>query len=565
MPSSLRVARTDSGQQTPLGGERAAVFARHQVLTQIIARHLPQVTASLLAEPREVDDGSTVEWYSDLAGEPRRLPELPAAEQDAVRRLLNERVASVIRLADELPTIEPQSAQYSIPLRQAVSYPGDNHVYVVAGQPVLTFWGHQGPNAPDERAVGATPIWPWLAGVAALLLMALLLWWLWPHQDAIPVAETPPVTEAPPEPAVPPASVIPPLPATEALAIPPDPYADLRDHFEQSLGDCEKLAQFDRSLTQDMRGDANLEILVNRLTAELNDCRERLLAELGRRFETALGDCTKLAAFDKSLSPELRDDDDLQTLRNRLDAELDVCRKPRVDPRELCPGKRPIELAPDLVIVFDASGSMKENIPLDAATAGKIRQRYQSSNKGAADILSAMLSYAVSAANLPARISVAKNAARQLVSSLPSDVDIGLVVLSKCPSAKSVGFYKPAERSRLQSRIGSLQPYQGTPLGSAVSQAGDMVDGVDVQGIIVVISDGEESCGADVCGIARRLAAKKPRLVINTVDIMGTGAGDCLASATGGRVFTASNAQEITDMIQLAASAAKGPENCSQE
>ena len=217
------------------------------------------------------------------------------------------------------------------------------------------------------------------------------------------------------------------------------------------------------------------------------------------------------------------------------------------------------------MIVFDASGSMKENIPLDAATAGKIRQRYQSSNKGAADMFSAMLSYVVSAANLPARISVAKNAARQLVGSLPQDVDIGLVVLSDCPSAQSAGFFKPPERFQLQSRIRSLQPYQGTPLGSAVAKAGNMVDGVDVPGIIVVISDGEESCDADVCGIARRLAAKKPRLVINTVDIMGTGAGDCLASATGGRVFTASNAQEITDMIQLAASAAKGPENCSQE
>lgn len=565
MPSSLRVARTDSAQQTPLGGERAVVFARHQALTQIIARHLPQVTASLLAEPREVDHGSSVEWYSDLAGQPRRLPKLPAAEQEAARRLLIERVASITRLANELPTIEPQSAQYAIPLRQAVSYPGDNHVYVVAGQPVLTFWGHQGSEVPVERAVGATPIWPWLAGGAALLLLALLLSWLWPHQETLPVAETQPVVEAPPEPAVPPVSVIPPRPAPEALALPPDPHAGLRNHFELSLGDCEKLAEFDRSLTPDMRSDADLEMLVNRLTTELNDCRERLLADLGRRFETALGDCTKLAAFDKSLSPELRNDNDLQTLRNRLETELGDCRKPRIDPRDLCPGERPVELAPDLVIVFDASGSMEEKIPLDAATAGKIRQRYQSSSKSAADMFMAMLNYAASSANLPARISVAKNAARRLVSSLPSDVDIGLVVLSDCPSAKSAGFYKPPERSRLQSRIGRLQPYQGTPLGSAVAKAADMVDGVDVPGIIVVISDGEESCKADVCGIARRLAAKQPRLVINTVDIMGTGAGDCLASATGGRVFTASNAQEITDMIQLAASAAKGPENCSQE
>ena len=375
MPSSLRVARTDSAQQTPLGGERAAVFARHQVLTQIIARHLPEVAASLLAEPREVDGGSTVEWYSDLAGQPRLLSELPAAEQVAARGLLDERVASVTRLAEELPNIEPQSAQYAEPLSQAVSYPGDNHVYVVAGQPVLTFWGHQGSEAPVVAAAGSAPLWPWLAGVAGLLLLALLLWWLWPHQ------ETPPVAEAPLE-AAPPVSVIPPRPAPEAVAPPSGPFADLRDQFEQSLGDCAKLAEFDRSLTPELRGDANLLILVKRLTTQLNGCGERLLADLGRRFEAALGDCKKLTAFDQSLSPELRNDEDLQTLRNRLDTELEDCRKPRVDPRELCPGERPAELAPDLVIVFDASGSMKEKIPLDKETANSIRQRYRVQQEG---------------------------------------------------------------------------------------------------------------------------------------------------------------------------------------
>ena len=105
MPPSLRVARTDSYQQMPLRGQRADVFARHRVLTQIIARHLPPVTASLLAEPREVDGGATVEWYSDLAGKPHRLSDLTATEQEAARRLLDERIASVKRLAEQLPNI----------------------------------------------------------------------------------------------------------------------------------------------------------------------------------------------------------------------------------------------------------------------------------------------------------------------------------------------------------------------------------------------------------------------------------------------------------------------------
>jgi Mg-chelatase subunit ChlD len=345
----------------------------------------------------------------------------------------------------------------------------------------------------------------------------------------------------------------------------PDPFGDVKQRFEQALGDCKKLATFQRSLTPESLGADALETLHSELSVELNACRERQLEDLNRRFEASRGDCEKLAVFDRSVSSQLREDEGLQILRNRLDTELAACREPPVDPRELCPGERPVELAPDMVIVFDASGSMQEKIPLDRAMANKIRQRYQSSNKNVVDMFTTMMNYAASTANLPARITVAKKSARQLVDSLPSDVDVGLVVLSDCPSAQSAGFYAPSERARLKRQIGGLQPFRGTPLGSAIAQAGQMVDGVEVPGIIVVISDGEESCDADVCGIARQLAARKPRLVINTVDILGTGAGDCLARATKGKVFTASSAQEINDMIQLAATEVKGPENCRQQ
>jgi hypothetical protein len=175
MPSSLRVARLDRGDLKPLGGERAAVFARHQILGRIIRQHLPPATASLLAEPREVEGGTMVEWYSDLAGQPRRLSELPAGEQQAARRLLEERVASVTRLADKLPDIDPRAAQYAESLRQAVSCPGDDYVYVVGNQPVLTFWGHRDPHAIVPVAAGTGRLWPWLTALAAVLLLALLL------------------------------------------------------------------------------------------------------------------------------------------------------------------------------------------------------------------------------------------------------------------------------------------------------------------------------------------------------------------------------------------------------
>ena len=62
--------------------------------------------------------------------------------------------------------------------------------------------------------------------------------------------------------------------------------------------------------------------------------------------------------------------------------------------------------------------------------------------------------------------------------------------------------------------------------------------------------------------MAQQLAAAKPRLKINVVDILGTGAGNCVAAATKGRVFTANNADQLVRMLGKAASEVQGPAHC---
>jgi hypothetical protein len=81
---------------------------------------------------------------------------------------------------------------------------------------------------------------------------------------------------------------------------------------------------------------------------------------------------------------------------------------------------------------------------------------------------------------------------------------------------------------------------------------------------MLVVSDGEESCGQDPCAVAAQLARVKPYLKINVVDIMGTGAGNCLASATGGKVYTAKNVNDLSLMTNQAAEDVLGPAHCKQ-
>jgi len=163
------------------------------------------------------------------------------------------------------------------------------------------------------------------------------------------------------------------------------------------------------------------------------------------------------------------------------------------------------------------------------------------------------------------RIDVAKKATGSIVNSLPGDVDTGLVLVESCPKARKVGFFSPRQRKQLMSGVYSIRPVRGTPLASGIAKAASMVDGVKAPATIVVISDGQESCNGNPCAVAARIAARKPLLTINVVDIMGTGAGTCAARATGGRVFTAKNAAQLKSMIRRAAAEVRGPSNCRKK
>ena len=97
-----------------------------------------------------------------------------------------------------------------------------------------------------------------------------------------------------------------------------------------------------------------------------------------------------------------------------------------------------------------------------------------------------------------------------------------------------------------------------------VLRAADMVDGVSKPAVMVILSDGKESCNQDPCAVARKVAQRKPLLTINVVDITGTGAGNCAARATGGKVYTANNADEVKAMMHRATEQVRGPAECNR-
>lgn len=588
-----RIARL--GTESYAAGEMPIA---HDELVRLLRTQLSPAVASLFARPKAVE-GGLVEWYSDLGGQPVPFSQLPPGEAVQVQHLLEERIAAIRQLADRLEAQGGEGVRQAALLRQAVQYPDTRTLYSLNGQPVLTFWGHRlaggapagavpqasggpraagvplatGLNSTQSGPDGVPPLspappgapeppgrkrrwWPWLLLLLLLALLAGLLCWLLNREEEIPPVE-PPIVEEPieeaaeqepvEEPALEdePPSEEPPveeppiaepvLPEPEAVSVAPEPEPEppAPDPFDELSG---KIAA-----TTDC---AALEKLLKE--EPLLQGNEAPAQELKQKIRSTLeGRCKQEQARQQQARQA-----QIQQAKN------------------LCPGHRPQELAPELIIVFDASGSMRERLPLTAQ-----EQLQRQVTKDVIGGLSGMIGGSTgrtigrqveksTIGDPPTRMSAAKEAAASVVKRTPRDMNIGLVIIDNCPAAVPAGYYTPAQRGSLLSRLQAMQPRGGTPLGDAISKAGQMLDGVNRASVMVVISDGQASCGKDPCGVARQLAASKPNLKINVVDIMGAGAGNCVAQATGGRVFTAKSVKDLNLMVTQAAQEVLGPGNC---
>lgn len=160
------------------------------------------------------------------------------------------------------------------------------------------------------------------------------------------------------------------------------------------------------------------------------------------------------------------------------------------------------------------------------------------------------------------RLAVATGAANNMIRGIDKNVNIGFVEINGCSAAKNHGFFAQNRRNTLINQINSINPrqYDGmTPLVDGLNKMADMVDGVNADAVGVLISDGEDTCpftkSIDVCQLASKIHARKPRLKIHTI-LIGAGASkaSCVARITGGKVFSPNNASEINAQLKAAGS-----------
>jgi Ca-activated chloride channel homolog len=69
----------------------------------------------------------------------------------------------------------------------------------------------------------------------------------------------------------------------------------------------------------------------------------------------------------------------------------------------------------------------------------------------------------------------------------------------------------------IMSTVNALVPAGKTPLTSAVEQAAQVLDFKKKPGVIVVVTDGEETCGRSPCTLARQLQMTAQQLTVHVI------------------------------------------------
>jgi Ca-activated chloride channel family protein len=112
----------------------------------------------------------------------------------------------------------------------------------------------------------------------------------------------------------------------------------------------------------------------------------------------------------------------------------------------------------------------------------------------------------------------------------------------------------------IMSVVNAINPAGKTPLVTAVKVAAATLDSKSKPGVIVVLTDGEETCGGAPCELGAAIKASGRKLTVHVVgyQLRGyrwTGAQSfldvkCLAEETGGFYITAENRQDLVEAFE---------------
>jgi Ca-activated chloride channel homolog len=185
------------------------------------------------------------------------------------------------------------------------------------------------------------------------------------------------------------------------------------------------------------------------------------------------------------------------------------------------------------MIVFDASGSMAGNV-----------------NQGIATIIP--------------RIDEVRGALSKVLPSATRFRRVGLITFGPGPYNQcnvQLNFAPtPNAADGIMSVVNALTPAGKTPLTSAVEQAAAVLDYRHKPGLVVVITDGEETCGRSACDLGAQLHDGAYQLTVHIIGYrvenyswtgeQSIGEAKCLAERNNGLYVTAQSQDDLVAALE---------------
>ncbi|MRS15816.1 ssrAB-activated protein [Enterobacteriaceae bacterium RIT691] len=136
----LRSGSLDDFQSVGGGGQ--AVFASALQIRETLRLRKQQALVECLAIPQVNDEGDRVDWYSPVEGEVISWKAADDEQRYHALHQLETLADNALALARKCQQSEKTAQQlFGALLEKAMQFPGENHIFLVDGQPVMTFWG----------------------------------------------------------------------------------------------------------------------------------------------------------------------------------------------------------------------------------------------------------------------------------------------------------------------------------------------------------------------------------------------------------------------------------------
>ncbi|HBF43696.1 MAG TPA: hypothetical protein DDW42_08750 [Desulfobacteraceae bacterium] len=157
------------------------------------------------------------------------------------------------------------------------------------------------------------------------------------------------------------------------------------------------------------------------------------------------------------------------------------------------------------------------------------------------------------------KIDAAKEVISKIVPELPSEVKVGLTVYGHrrkgdCSDIEVMVPPGSSDRKGLIAKVLALSPKGKTPIADSIKKVANLLKSIEEETTIILISDGEETCNADPCGVVKSLKKAGIKFILHVVgfDVNDSQKKqlECLSEAGSGKYFGAKDTGSLLEAFE---------------